>query len=75
MICPIDSTATGLQSVSMGWGLVLEFSGINHSLLGTRAPMLDVNRLVVKNKLQINYIYSENVHQRTTIERRRDRLD
>jgi non-ribosomal peptide synthase protein (TIGR01720 family) len=53
----------------MKWGLAQESSGISHSPLGTRAHLLDVNGLVVENKLQMDYIYSENVHQRTTIER------
>jgi non-ribosomal peptide synthase protein (TIGR01720 family) len=63
------SEPTGLQSKSMKWGLAQESSGISHSPLGTRAHLLDVNGLVVENKLQMDYIYSENVHQRTTIER------
>jgi non-ribosomal peptide synthase protein (TIGR01720 family) len=62
------SVPTVLESKSMGWGLVLESSGINHTPIGTRAHLLDVNGLVVKNKLQMDFIYSENVHERTTIE-------
>lgn len=63
------SDPTELQSESMQWELAQESSGINHSPLGIRAHLLDVNGLVVKNKLQMDFIYSENVHERTTIER------
>ncbi|MEG4503173.1 amino acid adenylation domain-containing protein [Microcoleus sp. F6_B4] len=66
------SAPTALQSESMKWGLAQESAGINHSPLATRAHLLDVNGLVVENKLQMDFIYSENVHQRTTIERLAD---
>jgi len=63
------AASNGLRSGTIAWSIVREATGENHSSLGIRAHLLDVNGLVVAGRLQMDYIYSENVHQRTTVER------
>ena len=46
-----------------------ELPGQCFSLLGNRSHVLDVIGLLVGGQLQMNWIYSENVHQHSTIER------
>ncbi|MDY6802251.1 MAG: amino acid adenylation domain-containing protein [Cyanobacteriota bacterium] len=60
--------ANKLQSPEMAWGMAQESSGSDRSSLGTRDCLLDVNGLVVAGRLQMDYIYSEKVHKRTTVE-------
>ncbi|MCU0532504.1 MAG: amino acid adenylation domain-containing protein [Hydrococcus sp. Prado102] len=56
-------------SESPGWQLAKESTGLVRSPLGNRKHLLEVNGLVESGKLQVNWTYSENVHQRSTIER------
>ncbi|MCU0532506.1 MAG: amino acid adenylation domain-containing protein [Hydrococcus sp. Prado102] len=56
-------------SESPGWQLAKESTGLVRSPLGKRRHLLEVDGLVESGKLQINWTYSENVHQRSTIER------
>ncbi len=47
-----------------------ESIGPSHSPRGSRKHLLDVNGLIIGKQLRINWMYSENVHQQVTIERR-----
>jgi amino acid adenylation domain-containing protein/non-ribosomal peptide synthase protein (TIGR01720 family) len=51
------------------WGLAKESSGPDHSQIGSRSHLLEVKGFVAEGKLQLDWTYSENVHQRTTVER------
>ncbi|MHC5825738.1 MAG: condensation domain-containing protein, partial [Nostoc sp.] len=51
-----------------GWKLVPESSGDNYSSKQIRSHLLDIDALVVEGELQINWIYSSNVHARATVE-------
>ena len=46
-----------------------EAIGPIHSPLGQRRYLLDINGFVVEGKLQLEWTYSQNFHQQTTIER------
>ncbi|MEG4456885.1 amino acid adenylation domain-containing protein [Microcoleus sp. N9_A1] len=48
--------------------LASESVGPKHSQLGQRSHLLEINGLVVENQLQLEWTYSENFHQRATIE-------
>jgi len=48
--------------------LASESVGSEHSQLGQRSHLLEINGLVVENQLQLEWTYSENFHQRPTIE-------
>jgi non-ribosomal peptide synthase protein (TIGR01720 family) len=50
-------------------GLAKESSGPEHSRLGSRSHLLDVNGFVAEGRLQLDWTYSKNVHQRATVER------
>jgi amino acid adenylation domain-containing protein/non-ribosomal peptide synthase protein (TIGR01720 family) len=56
-----------LSSDSM-FGLTKESSGPEHSQLGHRSYLLDVNAFVAGGQLQLDWIYNEHRHQRATIE-------
>jgi amino acid adenylation domain-containing protein/non-ribosomal peptide synthase protein (TIGR01720 family) len=45
-----------------------ESSGSEHSRLGSRSHLLEVNALVAGGQLQLDWTYSSNLHQRATIE-------
>jgi len=45
-----------------------ESSGPEHSRLGSRRHLLEVNALVAGGQLQLDWTYSSNLHQQTTIE-------
>ncbi len=46
-----------------------ESNGPAHSPLGSRSHLLEVNGFVASGRLQLDWTYSENVYQRTTVER------
>ncbi|MBW4510719.1 MAG: amino acid adenylation domain-containing protein [Scytonematopsis contorta HA4267-MV1] len=48
--------------------LASEFAGLEHSLYGNRAHLLDINSIIIGNQLQIDWTYSRNVHLHATIE-------
>jgi non-ribosomal peptide synthase protein (TIGR01720 family) len=48
--------------------LAKESSGSEHSQLGSRSHLLEVNGLIVEGQLQLNWTYSSNLHQQRTIE-------
>ncbi|MCF2150416.1 Non-ribosomal peptide synthetase [Desmonostoc muscorum LEGE 12446] len=48
--------------------LASESSGQSQSLQGQRSSLLDVNAIITNERLQINWIYSSNIHQQRTIE-------
>jgi non-ribosomal peptide synthase protein (TIGR01720 family) len=48
--------------------LAPESSGIDRSFQGQRPNLLDINSVIKNEKLQIDWAYSSNIHQRETIE-------
>ncbi|MHC5598560.1 MAG: amino acid adenylation domain-containing protein, partial [Nostoc sp.] len=48
--------------------LASESSGQSQSLQGQRSCLLDVNAIITNERLEINWIYSSNIHQQRTIE-------
>jgi non-ribosomal peptide synthase protein (TIGR01720 family) len=48
--------------------LASESSGPNHSLMGQRTCLLEVNGLIVEGRLRLEWTYSAQVHNRSTIE-------
>lgn len=57
----------GMQSDSF-IKLASESFGSEHSQLGHRSHLLEINGLVVENQLQLEWTYSENFHSSATIE-------
>jgi amino acid adenylation domain-containing protein/non-ribosomal peptide synthase protein (TIGR01720 family) len=57
-----------MQSQEMGWKFAQESVGDSHSPKGNRCHLLDINALVVNDQLQINWTYSTNFHQSSTVE-------
>jgi amino acid adenylation domain-containing protein/non-ribosomal peptide synthase protein (TIGR01720 family) len=57
----------GMQSDSF-IKLASESVGSEHSQLGQRSHLLEINGLVVENQLQLEWTYSSNFHQCATIE-------
>ncbi|WGV24586.1 non-ribosomal peptide synthetase [Halotia branconii] len=55
-------------SESGAWKLAQESAGAEQSILGDRTHLLEVNALVASGKLQLNWTYSQNIHQQSTIE-------
>jgi non-ribosomal peptide synthase protein (TIGR01720 family) len=51
------------------WRLAKEPSGSEHSRMGSRSHLLEVKGFVAEGKLQLDWTYSENLHQRATVER------
>jgi amino acid adenylation domain-containing protein/non-ribosomal peptide synthase protein (TIGR01720 family) len=58
----------GMQAGSL-FKLAPESIGPEHSQLGHRSHLLNINGIVVEGQLQLDWTYSENFHQRATIER------
>ncbi|CAD0226446.1 AerB protein [Planktothrix agardhii] len=56
------------QIGSVDWKFSKESSGSIHSPLGQRCHLIDINGIVVEGKLEMEWQYSENFHQKTTIE-------
>ncbi|MEH2243328.1 amino acid adenylation domain-containing protein [Nostoc sp.] len=56
-------------SESSVWKLAVESSGIARSPQGLRGNLLDINAMVVADKLRLDWMYSQNIHDRTTVER------
>ncbi|BAZ51969.1 amino acid adenylation domain-containing protein [Nostoc sp. NIES-4103] len=54
---------------SANWGFVQESAGTEHHQQQNRYHLLDISGLIISGKLEINWTYSEKVHQRKTIER------
>ena len=59
---------TRSQIGSVDWKFSKEASGSIHSPLGQRCHLIAINGLVVDGKLEMEWQYSENFHQKTTIE-------
>ncbi|MDZ8090978.1 MAG: amino acid adenylation domain-containing protein [Nostoc sp. DedQUE05] len=55
-------------SESGSWKLTQESAGAEQSKLGDRTHLLEVNALVASGKLQLNWTYSQNIYQQSTIE-------
>ena len=58
-----------VDSKSFVLGSAKESCGPAHNQLGNRRHLLEVNGFVASGKLQLDWTYSEKVHQRTTVER------
>ena len=56
------------QIAEVGWQFSKESSASIHSPLGQRSHLIEINSLIVSGKLEIEWQYSENFHQKTTIE-------
>ena len=54
---------------SGAWGFAQESQGAEHDSQQNRYHLLDISGLVINGQLEINWTYSEKVHQRSTIER------
>ncbi|SKB14961.1 non ribosomal peptide synthetase, involved in aeruginosin biosynthesis [Planktothrix sp. PCC 11201] len=59
---------TGDQIAEVGWQFSKESSGSIHGSLGRRSHLIEINSLIVSGKLEMEWQYSENFHQKTTIE-------
>ncbi|BAZ20861.1 non-ribosomal peptide synthase [Kalymmatonema gypsitolerans NIES-4073] len=55
-------------SESASWKFAKESGGAEQSTLGNRTHLVEVNALVSSGKLQLNWTYSQNIHQQSTIE-------
>jgi amino acid adenylation domain-containing protein/non-ribosomal peptide synthase protein (TIGR01720 family) len=51
------------------FGLAYETSGPSRGLQGSRAYLLEINGSIDKDRLQLHWTYSENIHRRTSVER------
>jgi non-ribosomal peptide synthase protein (TIGR01720 family) len=58
-----------LSDSSSLFGLTRESAGLDHGEHGLRRHVLDVNGLVVEGRLVLRWTYSDNLHERSTIER------
>lgn len=56
-------------SAQAEWKLIQESGGTEHHAQERRSHLLEVNGLVINDQLQINWTYSQKIHQRGTIER------
>ena len=56
-------------SESSPFQLAKEASGRSQSMQGLRSYLLELNGGVIDSKLQMTFLYSKNVHQRSTVER------
>ncbi|NEO76293.1 non-ribosomal peptide synthetase [Moorena sp. SIO4G3] len=54
--------------LAAGWQYTQEYSGDLHSPLGQRSHLLNVNGLVAEGRLKLEWNYSQNIHQKRTIE-------
>ncbi|MBE2201321.1 MAG: hypothetical protein IAE79_22095, partial [Anaerolinea sp.] len=54
------------------FALAPEPTGPEHSPLGERVHLLDVNGAVLDGRLQITWVYSRNLHRQETIDRLAD---
>ena len=43
-------------------------NGLSRSLRGQRSHLIEINALIVDNQLKVDFIYSQNVHRRETVE-------
>jgi non-ribosomal peptide synthase protein (TIGR01720 family) len=59
---------TSHQIGEIGWKLSQESSGSIHSPLGQRSHLIAIHGIVVDGQLDVEWQYSENFHQKTTIE-------
>ena len=55
-------------SESVQWKFAQESSGASQNPLGSRSHLLDITGIVVEGKLELNWIYSKNVHKQATVE-------
>ncbi|WP_353931426.1 non-ribosomal peptide synthase/polyketide synthase [Okeanomitos corallinicola TIOX110] len=46
-----------------------ESSGQDQSSVGQRSNLLDINAIIAEEHLQINWTYSNNIHEKTTVEK------
>ncbi|MBD2520503.1 amino acid adenylation domain-containing protein, partial [Nostoc sp. FACHB-973] len=59
---------TQVMNTSSLMQLASESSGQSQSLQGQRSSLLDVNAIIANERLQIDWIYSTDIHQQKTIE-------
>ncbi|MBG1267392.1 non-ribosomal peptide synthetase/type I polyketide synthase [Nostoc sp. WHI] len=59
-------------SAADNWKFAQESGGVEHNSLENRSYLLDINVLVMNGKLQINWTYSQKIHQHKTVERLAD---
>ncbi|MCI0494998.1 condensation domain-containing protein, partial [candidate division KSB1 bacterium] len=60
-----DQVASG----STIFDIAQESKGSDHSPLGKRSHLIEINGSIAGGKLQLDWSYSENLHRRATIER------
>jgi amino acid adenylation domain-containing protein/non-ribosomal peptide synthase protein (TIGR01720 family) len=53
---------------SPSWKIASESAGAEQSISGDRTHLIEVNASVTSGKLQLNWTYSQNIHQQSTIE-------
>jgi len=63
-LSPLDQ----ILPASSPFGLVRQAVGPVHSLRGSRSYVLEVNAFVTEGQLHLDWIYSESVHRRGTVE-------
>ncbi|ACC81529.1 hybrid non-ribosomal peptide synthetase/type I polyketide synthase [Nostoc punctiforme] len=56
------------SSAADTWKLAQESGGVEHNSLENRNYLLDINVLTINGKLQINWTYSQKIHQLKTVE-------
>ncbi|BAY66478.1 amino acid adenylation domain-containing protein [Calothrix brevissima NIES-22] len=59
-------------SAADSWQIAIASGGAEHNSSENRSYLLDINASVMNQKLQINWIYSQKIHQQNTIERLAD---
>ncbi|QRN95171.1 non-ribosomal peptide synthase/polyketide synthase [Archangium violaceum] len=57
------------QPETTGFRVARESSGLSYSLRVVRRHLLMVNCRILRDKLHMDWVYSENVHRRSTVER------
>jgi amino acid adenylation domain-containing protein/non-ribosomal peptide synthase protein (TIGR01720 family) len=57
-----------IKSASLILGFASEDTGLTQDPLGKRKHLLELNGLVIADQLRIDWTYSENIHQKHTIE-------
>ncbi|WP_017654190.1 non-ribosomal peptide synthetase [Fortiea contorta] len=55
-------------SESGSWKIAQESAGTEQSISGDRTHLIEVNASIASGKLQLNWTYSQNIHQKSTIE-------
>ena len=54
--------------LSNGWKFAQESHGEIHSPVGQRSHLLEIDGLIINGRLQLDWRYSKNIHQQSTVE-------